>query len=302
MNKRFLAVLAFAFIVALGASLMLYRLTSKNGQTTKAAPATVKLVLASRDLDLGTLLRAEDVTLTDWPGAVPPGSATKADDVVGRGVISKMFAKEPILDSRLAPKGAGGGFAATIPKGMRAVAVPVNEVVGVAGFVASGTHVDVLISGAPPTGSANLGTLTKTLLQNIEVLSAGQDFKKDPEGKPVAVQVVNLLVTPEQAEQLSLASHQTTIQLVLRNPLDHDVTQTPGTAVAALFGGAGKFKMPVPGGRADSDDPPQRKVVVKPVVREVPVARKEAPFVMEIISGTKRAESKFGSSSSAEDK
>jgi pilus assembly protein CpaB len=302
MNKRFLAVLAFAFIVALGASLMLYRLTSKNGQTTKAAPATVKLVLASRDLDLGTLLRAEDVTLTDWPGAVPPGSATKADDVVGRGVISKMFAKEPILDSRLAPKGAGGGFAATIPKGMRAVAVPVNEVVGVAGFVASGTHVDVLISGAPPTGAANLGTLTKTLLQNIEVLSAGQDFKKDPEGKPVAVQVVNLLVTPEQAEQLSLASHQTTIQLILRNPLDHDVTQTPGTAVAALFGAPAKFKMPIPGGRLESDDPPQRKVVVKPVVHEAPVARKEAPFVMEIISGTKRAESKFGSSSSAEDK
>jgi len=107
MNKRFLAVLAFAFIVALGASLMLYRLTSKNGQTTKAAPAAIKLVLASRDLEIGTLLRAEDVAITDWPGAVPIGSAMKPDDVVGRGVISKIMAKEPILDSRLAPKGAG---------------------------------------------------------------------------------------------------------------------------------------------------------------------------------------------------
>lgn len=302
MNKRFLAVLAFAFIVALGASLMLYRLTSKNGQTTKAAPAAIKLVLASRDLELGTLLRAEDVTVTDWPGVVPPGSTTKADDVVGRGVTSKIFAKEPILDSRLAPKGAGGGFAATIPRGMRAVAVPVNEVVGVAGFVGPGMHVDVLISGAPPVGGANLGTLTKTLLQNIEVLSAGQDFKKDNEGKPVAVQVVNLLVTPEQAEQLSLASHQTTIQLVLRNPLDRDVTQTPGTAMAALFGG--KFKMPAVGVNPDAaglDNPqPKRRAVVKPVVSEAPAARKEAPFVMEIISGTKRAESKFNGS--AEDK
>jgi len=299
MNKRFLAVLAFAFIVALGASLMLYRLTAKNGQTTKAAPAAVKLVLAAHDLEIGTLLRAEDVTLTDWPGVVPMGAESKADDVVGRGVVSKIFAKEPILDTRLAAKGAGGGFAATIPKGMRAVAVPVNEVVGVAGFVVPGMHVDVLISGVPPSGANTLGTLTKTLLQNIEVLSAGQDFKKDQEGKPVAVQVVNLLVTPEQAEQLSLASHQTTIQLVLRNPLDHDVTTTPGTAVAALFGGS-KIKIPsgMPG--ADPDSPaPKRRVVVKPV--EVPTARKEAPFVMEIISGTKKNEARFGSVS-AEDK
>jgi pilus assembly protein CpaB len=298
MNKRFLAVLAFAFIVALGASLMLYRLTSKNGQTTKAAPAAIKLVLASRDLEIGTLLRAEDVAITDWPGAVPIGSAVKSDDVVGRGVISKIMAKEPILDSRLAPKGAGGGFAATIPKGMRAVAVPVNEVVGVAGFVGPGMHVDVLISGAPPNGAGNLGTLTKTLLQNLEVLSAGQDFKKDSEGKPVAVQVVNLLVTPEQAEQLSLASHQTTIQLVLRNPLDHDVTTTPGTAMAALFGG-GKFKLP--GMRPDGgpeDAQPRR--VIKPVVHEAPVARKEEPFVMEIVSGTKKTEAHFGSEAKSE--
>jgi len=303
MNKRFLAVLAFAFVVALGASLMLYRLTSKNGQTTKAAPAAVKLVLAAHDLEMGALLRAEDVALTDWPGVVPPGSAVKADDVVGRGVISKIFAHEPILDSRLAPKGAGGGFAATIPKGMRAVAVPVNEVVGVAGFVGPGQHVDVLISGVPPNGGANLGTLTKTLLQNLEVLSAGQDFKKDAEGKPVAVQVVNLLVTPEQAEQLSLASHQTTIQLILRNPLDRDVTQTPGTAMAALFGG--KFKMPTgAAGSTPSEIGPENalpKRRVKPV-DAAPEVRKEAPFVMEIISGTKRNEAKFGASASAEDK
>ena len=301
MNKRFLAVLAFAFIVALGASLMLYRLTAKNGQTTKAAPATAKLVLAAHDLEIGTLLRAEDVTVTDWQSAVPIGSESKSDEVVGRGVISKIYAKEPILDSRLAPKGAGGGFAATIPKGMRAVAVPVNEVVGVAGFVVPGMHVDVLISGAPPSGGASLGTLTKTLLQNIEVLSAGQDFKKDSEGKPIAVQVVNLLVTPEQAEQLSLASHQTTIQLVLRNPLDRDVTQTPGTAMAALFGG-GKFRLPNSvGGRPDPLDDqtppaPKRRVVTKPV-EPVVVTKKEAPFVMEIISGTKRNEAKFGASS-----
>src|SRR5262249_39189300 len=147
----------------------------------------------------------------------------------------------PIIESRLAPKGAGGGLAAMIPKGMRAVAIHVNEVVGVAGFVVPGMRVDVLISGNKPGGDNSAGTLTRTLLQNLEVLSAGQDCRKGTEGKPIQVPVVNLLVTPEQAEQLSLASAQTTIQLVLRNPLDHEVARTPGTAVGLLFNG-GKMK------------------------------------------------------------
>jgi len=130
-------------------------------------------------------------------------------------------------------KGAGGGFAAAIPQGMRAVAVPVNQVVGVAGFVVPGMHVDVLSSGTLPRAQ---GAVTRTILQNIEVLSTGQDFKKDAEGKPVAVEVVNLLVTPEQAQQLVRSSQQGTISLVSRNPLDHGVTKTPGAALEQRFG------------------------------------------------------------------
>jgi pilus assembly protein CpaB len=125
-------------------------------------------------------------------------------------------------------------------------------------------------------------------LQNIEVLSAGQDFKKDAEGKPIMVQVVNLLVTPEQAEQLSLASNQTTIQLILRNPLDRKVTQTPGAAMAHLFTG-GKLRMPEPG--------TEESIRPRPAPRPAPAAheapKKETPFVMELLSGTKRAEAKF---------
>jgi pilus assembly protein CpaB len=178
-----------------------------------------------------------------------------------------------------------------IPQGMRAVAIRVNEVVGVSGFVVSGMRVDVLISGNSPGGNGNLGTLTKTLLQNIEVLSAGQDFKKDAEGKPVMVQVVNLLVTPEQAEQLSLASNQTTIQLVLRNPLDRQVTQTPGAAMAHLFTG-GKFNMPQP---AENQPAARTRPAPKPVAAAVHEApKKEEPFVMELFSGGKRDTAKFG--------
>jgi pilus assembly protein CpaB len=294
MNKRFVGVLIFAFVVASVASLMLYRLLLNRPQSAKAAQTTVQLVLATRDIEIGTVLKEEDVKLTDWPSAVPAGAAAKTQEIVGRGVIAPIFAREPIIETRLAPKGAGGGLAAMIPPGMRAVAIRVNEVVGVAGFVVPGMRVDVLISGSKPGGDSGVGTLTRTLLQNLEVLSAGQDFKKDTEGKPIQVQVVNLLVTPQQAEELSLASAQTTIQLVLRNPLDHDVAKTPGTAVGLLFGGPRPKAddAPAPRQRAPRTGPPVAKAAPPAAA---PAPKKDPPFVMEVISGTKKVEAKFES-------
>ncbi len=288
MNKRFVGVLAFAFVVASIASLLLYRLLINRPPAAKAAQTSVQIALASRNIEVGTVLKEDDVRLSDWPGAVPVGAITKVQDAVGRGVTTALYAKEPIIESRLAPKGAGGGLAATIPQGMRAVAVRVNEVVGVAGFVVPGMRVDVLISGNRPGGNAAQGTQTRTLLQNLEVLSAGQDFKKDAEGKPVMVQVVNLLVTPEQAEQLSLAANMTTIQLVLRNPLDREIAKTPGTALGYLFaGGKPQPEAPVRPRRVEAPKPPVREVVAPP---------KKEQFVMEIIQGNKKAEHKFESS------
>jgi pilus assembly protein CpaB len=295
MNKRFLGVLTFAFLVAAGASLVLYRVLINRPATTTAAPALAQVALATKDLEVGTVLKADDVKVTEWPGAIPVGATTDVTKILGRGVITAIFAKEPIIESRLAPAGAGGGMAAMIPKGMRAVAVRVNEVVGVAGFVVPGTHVDILISGNMPGGGSALGTLTQTLLQNIEVLSAGQDFKKDAEGKPVMVQVVNMLVTPTQAEQLSLAAAQTSIQLVLRNPLDHEISRPPGTALQHLFNNAGARPQVAPEmstrprvtQRAASAPPPVR-------VAAPPAPPKEIPFVMEIISGPNKREQKFG--------
>ncbi len=288
MNKRFLGVLVFAFVVASVASLMLYRLLNRP-QPTKAASAMSQIAIATRNLEVGSVLKEQDIQLADWPGPAPAGSSTRVQDLVGRGVIMPVYAREPLIESRLAPKGAGGGLASMIPPGMRAVAVRVNEVVGVAGFVIPGMRVDVLISGNRPGGDNNLGTLTRTLLQNLEVLSAGQDFKKDQEGKPVTVQVVNLLVTPEQAEQLSLATSQTNVQLVLRNPLDRDVAKTPGTALALLFTGD-KLKLNEPAAPAAAPRP--RVAPPAPRIAEAP-PKKEAPFVMEILSGDKKSEQKF---------
>lgn len=290
MNKRFVGVLTFAFLVAAGASLVLYKVLIARPATANAGPALAQVALATKDLDVGTVLKEEDVKIASWPGAVPLGATSQVKDIIGRGVITAIFAKEPIIASRLAPKGAGGGMAAMIPPGMRAVAVRVNEVVGVAGFVVPGTHVDILISGTAPGGSGTLGTLTQTLLQNIEVLSAGQDFKKDAEGKPITVQVVNMLVTPTQAEQLSLAASQTAIQLVLRNPLDHEIAKTPGTALQHLFTGGKMLRPPDPSPR------PQRAAAAPIPMRAAPAPApaKEVPFVMEIISGPTKREQKFG--------
>jgi pilus assembly protein CpaB len=168
---------------------------------------------------------------------------------------------------------------------MRAIAVKVDEVVGVAGFVTPGQHVDVLVSGTPPGANnapnsreAQLGTLVKTILQNIEVLSAGVNIQKDAEGKPQPVQVVNLLVTPEQAETLSLATNGVKIQLVLRNPLDTKTAPVPGTAMGNIF--------------ADTNLAPAQPHFVARAVKKTAAPAKVS---IEVLNGSNRTEQKFGS-------
>jgi len=283
-NKRFLSVLVFALVIAGGATLLFYRLVASRISASAPKPVMAQVIVATHNLDVGTLIRDPDLASAGWPGEVPLGAVAKKEDLVGRGVLSAIYKGEPILETRLAPKGAGAGLAATIPPGMRAVAVRVNEIIGVAGYVVPGMRVDVLISGVPPNSRADLGTLSKTLLQNIEVLTAGQNMQKDAEGKPITVPVVTLLVTPEQAEILSLAGSQTQVQLVLRNPLDTQIAKTSGTAVANLFSGT-KFTGGSPGGE------PARRVAPKP--KPAPVVKEKPPIVVEVYQGNQRQETKF---------
>src|SRR5450759_1622943 len=206
MSSRVTAILVLALLISGGATYLVYRV-----MVAKTAPGTpggtTPVVMAARDIMLGALIKDVDLKMAPWAGPVPKGVVLKTDTIIGRGVISPIFEGEPVTENRLAAAGAGGGLAATIPPGMRAVAVRVNDIVGVAGFVGPGTRVDVLIAGVPPGSQAPNGPKVKTLLQNIQVLSAGQNYQKDAEGKPVVVPVVNMLVTPEQAEVLSLASN-----------------------------------------------------------------------------------------------
>ncbi len=286
MNKRLIAVFVFAVVIAGLASLLVIKVVGGPASRQGAQVASVQVWVASRDLPVGALVQPTDVTAADWAGAVPPGAERKTEKVckwIGRGVATKIFQGEPIVDGRLAPEGAGAGLAAAVKPGWRAVAVRVDEIIGLAGYVVPGQLVDVVVSGTPPAATQAVGTVTRTLLQKVQVLSAGQNLEKDPQGKPVSVTVVNLLVTPEDAEKLSLAARETRIQLVLRNPADTDEVKTPGTSLAQILSGV---KAPL---NAGERRPPK---VVKPVVVAPPV--KEAPPVMvEVIQGSTRNTVKF---------
>jgi pilus assembly protein CpaB len=288
MKKRLMGVLAFALLVSAGAAFVLYQLIASRmtvGASTK--PATIKVLVASRDLAPGALIQERDVRTQDYL-TPPPGAILKKEDVVNRGVIAPIHEDEPFYDTSLAAKGAGAGFAATIPQGMRAFAVHVNEVVGVAGFAVAGMRVDVLVSGVPPGAQqeGSVGSITRTLLQNIQVLSAGQNYQKDAEGKPVLVQVVNLLVTPEQAEILTLATQQT-IQLVLRNPADTLIVNTPGASTSNLFAG-GKIRAP----HVEAENA-QRASASVPTVSLPAPPPKPRMVTIEVFQGGKKVDSTF---------
>jgi pilus assembly protein CpaB len=248
-----------------------------------------QVVLATRDLQIGTLIGTSDVRMGQWAGEVPKGALSKLDAALNRGAVANMYEGEPIMADRLAAPGSGGGLAAIIPPGMRASAVKVNDVVGLAGFVTPGMRVDVLMSGIAPGGNAGDGPRVNTLLQNIQVLSAGENLQKDSEGKPHPVQVVNLLVTPDQAEKLTLASNQTQIQLVLRNPLDTETVNPPGARMSELFVGGVSRPTPTPRG-------PRTEHTVTAAIRAPPPpldvpGRKVR--VIEVFNGTAKTQVTF---------
>jgi pilus assembly protein CpaB len=295
MNRRILLIVSCALVLSVCASYLVYRAVGAKVSAAKTAP-TAELVVAARDLAVGTLVHDGDVKIAPWLGPVPVGAIVARGGFLNRGVISSIYAGEPLTDNRLAPKGSGGGLAATIPPGMRACAVKVNEVVGVAGFVVPGMRVDVLVSGLPPGGNPLDGPRVRTLLQNIEVLSAGTNFQKDQEGKPEQAQVVNLLVTPAQAELLSLASNETHIQLVLRNPMDTQISGLPGTILSDLYGNA-RAPGPVQPDHAAGVGPksvPTLRSAPRPAPPVV-VVEPAAPvmYTIDVLNGSARSQAKF---------
>src|SRR5438132_5811174 len=197
---------------------------------------TKQVVVAAADLDIGAELGRDDIRIIDWPAnAVPAGAFNDPKDVMGRGLILPVIQNEPILPMKLASKEAGGGLPPAIPAGLRAVSVRVNEVIGVAGYVLPGTHVDVVATVSPTEQRGDM--TSKVILTNVQVLAAGTKIDRDTDkNKPMPVSVVTLLVDPEEAERLTLAASEGKIQLALRNPLDRATPATRGIRPAALLG------------------------------------------------------------------
>jgi len=279
MRSRIFAVLAIAILAGGGLAYGTYNVINAQPQTKAAPVQTDPVVVANADLPLGTALKADDLKIVNFPkGQAPEGAYSKIPDLVGIGTVVPIVRNEIVLPAKLATKEAGAGLPPIIPEGMRAVSVRVNEVIGVAGYVLPGNRVDILATASPT--DAHSDTITKVILANVQVLTSGTRMEQDQEkGKPMQVTVVTLLVFPDQAERLALASTEGKIQLALRNPLDKTAPDTPGIKTATLMGLAKPLAPPRPASSG--------KASPAPVTTSAPPAAL-LPTV-EVIRGDKRS-------------
>src|SRR5579872_7182253 len=270
--------IVFVLAVTVGGTLALatYNYVQRAPQTRTVTIPTKPVVVAASDLDVGADITKNDLRIIDWPAnAVPAGAISNPDEIVGRGLIFPVIQNEPILPMKLASKDAGAGLPPAIPPGLRAVSVRVNEVIGVAGYVLPGTHVDVVATVSPNQSQGDI--TSKVILTNVMVLAAGTKIERgdSDKNKPMPVSVVTLLVDPDEAERLTLASTEGKIQLALRNPLDKTTPATRGIRPSVLLGIAASTPRPV--------------AKAAPGAKPAPAPVFEQPTV-EIIRGDKRAQ------------
>jgi pilus assembly protein CpaB len=282
-RKRIFTVLLIAMTVGAMFAFGTYRYVQAMPASRAETVHTSTVVVAASNMDVGTALRAEDLRAIEWPAkSVPEGAFRKPEELIGRGLIQPVVAFEPILPGKLASPEAGAGLPPVIPEGMRALSVRVNDVIGVAGYVLPGTRVDVLVTVSPTDKHDDI--TSKLILPNVQVLTAGTRIERDVEkDKPVAVSVVTLLVDPEQAERLTLASTEGKIQLALRNPLDKTAPTTLGVKPAVLLASAATAARPAAPARRTSGG-------VRTVTAPAPSAAVPPSPVVEIIRGDKRAQ------------
>jgi pilus assembly protein CpaB len=271
--------LLFIGFVALALGAFVAFVVYKNLQTRSGAnnEPGVNVVLATNDVQVGAKLEDRDIRIARIQASVaPPNAYQSKSTLIGRGVVLPIQKGEFVLPSKLAAENAGSGLPSLIPPGMRAVSVRVNEVVAVAGFVVPGTRVDVLLTGNPASGGESQ---TTTVLENVAVIAAGQKLERNAAGDPQSTPVITLLVSPDDAQKLTLASSQGHIQLALRNPIDTKQLALDSTHTNGLYRGAPPTK-PV------ALHSSTKKQAVQPVTPP-------APYKVEVIRGNKTDETKF---------
>ncbi len=266
-------------VLALATGLLASMYVSKNLQRPGGSDANAtEVIVAADDLQVGTRIEKRDIKIIKINGTdLPAGAPRRKEDVLGHGVIIPISKGEFILKNQLADENAGAGLPSLIPPGMRAVSVRVNDVVSVAGFVTPGTRVDVLLTGTP--NGAN-DSETTTVLQNVAVLASGHTLERTASGEAQNTPVITLLVSPDDAQRLTLASTQGKIQLALRNPVDTKAEEVPPSSERGLYKGGAP---PTP--------------AKQPVVHHTEI-KKDAPppaptgFSIEIYQGDKKQDVK----------
>ncbi len=234
-TKRILVALTLAlFVSGVCTWLVSRRLTAPPKVQQKP---DARYVAPAHDLEAGEVLSADNTELVAWPGTVPvDGAFLRTTDVMGRELLFPLAKDQPILNRDLSAAGSGTGLASKIPDGMRAVALRSDEVVGVAGFLVPGSHLDVLVTYRTDRSP---DPLTVTVVQNVVVLAAGHQIEPEPDGKTADdVKVVTLLLTPEQSERAVLASTQGAIHFVLRNGTDSGSSAETPMLLSQLSGSA----------------------------------------------------------------
>jgi pilus assembly protein CpaB len=288
MFSRFLLVGLASLALACGIALVFYKVLGNSDHQKRVTTRTV--IVATADLPVGSRVRPQDVRAVRVPEELAPqNSFTKVEEVKDRVVTNLVMKDEPVAPNRLAAPGTVPGLGPMIPAGYRAVSVRVNDVIGVAGFIQPGMRVDVLASGRLPNSE---DSVTRTVLQNVVVLSAGQVLQPEPKGQVINAQVVTLQVRPEEAEILTLTSGEGKIQLVLRNSSDTTVAQTPGARLTAVYNAAANALQPAASRR--SDRPVQSTVKpavpMAPAPAQAPVIQPPSHRTIEVIRGATRSE------------
>jgi pilus assembly protein CpaB len=238
---------AFALVAGVATALMIARYVPKDGRANTVATAGV--VVAATDLPLAAKLKIEDLKVIEWPADhIPPGAVSDPKELVGRVLISRVLAQQPLMPGMMAAKNAGSGLAALIPANMRAIAVRVDDVVGVAGFIHADDRVDVLVTLRPSSPGSE--PTTKAFLQNVKVLTVGQEVDTAGQNRLHATPatVATLLVSPSDAERLVLAQTEGRIMLTLRSWTDSAPADTTGASPSGLVNGSAVAQREAPAG------------------------------------------------------
>ncbi len=295
-----LLLLIAGVIVALLAGAGTFVWLQKRAAIQNRAVVTRSVVVAATDIPWGKVLDAAQVkTVSFLKTSLPQGSFSEPSDVIGRTLLYPVKEGEPLFDSQLAPTSVKtGGVSALISPNKRAMAVSVDKVIGVSGFINPGSHVDVLVTISRQSGDEGrqLPVVTKTVLENVRVLAVGTETERiGKPDKPGFVDVITLEVTPGEGEKLALAATEGKVMLALRNPADMDEVTTKGVTVPVLLSSPGTpMESPVVVARpVRAHVAKKRAVVVNETKPTVVVSEKKQALVVQGIRGTTVNEYKF---------